>query len=74
MLKLLEEVGELTQAWNRQSGRGRPRDRSPADLARDIADETAGLLGMVLLLAHDQGIDIENAILRKWRFDPRDLP
>lgn len=39
-------------------------------MKRDLADETADLLGHVLLLAHRNGLDLENAIERKWRFKP----
>lgn len=70
LLKLHEEVGELTQAFNRKTGRGRPKGRSPEDLARDLADETADVLGHVLLFAHAQGLDLEAAIERKWWFRP----
>jgi len=68
MLKLQEEVGEVTQAWNRLTGRGRNKRRSPEELKSDLADETADLLGHVLLLAHRNGLDLEKAIERKWRF------
>ncbi|AYM56460.1 MULTISPECIES: MazG nucleotide pyrophosphohydrolase domain-containing protein [Agrobacterium] len=70
MLKLQEEVGEVTQAWNRLTGRGRIKGRSKEEMKRDLADETADLLGHVLLLAHYNGLDIEGAIERKWRFTP----
>ncbi|CUX19087.1 MULTISPECIES: MazG nucleotide pyrophosphohydrolase domain-containing protein [Agrobacterium] len=68
MLKLQEEVGEVTQAWNRLTGRGRNKDRSKEEMKRDLADETADLLGHVLLLAHYNGLDIQGAIERKWHF------
>lgn len=70
LLKLHEEVGELTQAFNRKTGRGLPKGRSPAELERDLADETADVLGHVLLFAHAHGLDLEAAIKRKWRFRP----
>ena len=68
VLKLQEEMGELTQAWNKKTGRGRPRGKSDEELTRDLADETADLLGHVLLFAHHNGIDLSAAIARKWRF------
>ncbi|WP_037084271.1 MazG nucleotide pyrophosphohydrolase domain-containing protein [Neorhizobium vignae] len=70
LLKLQEEVGELTQAWNRKTGRGRKKGRSDEDLSRDLADETADLLGHVLLFAHNNRIDLASAIERKWLFRP----
>ncbi|MBX4959368.1 pyrophosphatase [Rhizobium lentis] len=70
LLKLQEEMGELTQAWNRLTGRGRAKGRSPEDMRRDLADETADLLGHLLLFAHRNEIDLAAAIERKWRFQP----
>lgn len=70
MLKLQEEVGEVTQAWNRLTGRGRSKGRSEEEMKLDLADETADLLGHVLLLAHYNRFDIEASIERKWRFTP----
>lgn len=70
VLKMQEELGELTQAWNKLTGRGRRRDRSEHDLRDDLADETADLLGHVLLFARRNGLDLQSAIERKWRFTP----
>jgi NTP pyrophosphatase (non-canonical NTP hydrolase) len=72
LLKLPEEMGELTQAWNRATGRGRKKGRSDEDLARDLADETADLLGHVLLFARNNRIDLASAIERKWLFRPEE--
>jgi NTP pyrophosphatase (non-canonical NTP hydrolase) len=68
ILKLQEEVGELGQAWNKVSGRGRSRGRSPEELRRDLADEAADVLGHVFLLAEAEGLDLRAAVERKWRF------
>jgi NTP pyrophosphatase (non-canonical NTP hydrolase) len=70
VLKLQEEMGELTQAWNRKTGRGRPKGRSAEDMERDLADETADLLGHVLLFAQHNNLDLAAAIERKWFFRP----
>ncbi len=70
LLKLQEEMGELTQAWNRATGRGRRKGRTDEDLNRDLADETADLLGHILLFAHKNRIDLASAIERKWLFRP----
>ncbi len=70
LLKLQEEVGEVTQAWNRLSGRGRSKGKTQDEMRQDLADETADLLGHVLLLAHNNGLDLETSIKRKWLFDP----
>ena len=39
VLKMHEEIGELTQIWNKVSGRGRRHGRSVDDLQSALADE-----------------------------------
>ena len=73
LLKLQEEVGEVTQAWNRLSGRGRSKGKTQEEMRQDLSDETADLLGHVLLLAHNSGLDLEASIKRKWLFEPSAL-
>jgi NTP pyrophosphatase (non-canonical NTP hydrolase) len=70
LLKLQEEMGELTQAWNRVSGRGRPKGKTRGELKQDLADETADMLGHILLFAHHNSIDLAPSIERKWLFRP----
>jgi NTP pyrophosphatase (non-canonical NTP hydrolase) len=70
LLKLQEEIGELTQIWNKLSGRGRRQGRSDADLRQALADETADVLGHILLFADQNGLDLAAAIERKWLFKP----
>jgi NTP pyrophosphatase (non-canonical NTP hydrolase) len=70
LLKLQEEMGELTQAWNRIRGRGRRKGRSDEEMSRDLADETADVLGHILLFAHNNKLDLPAAIKRKWLFRP----
>lgn len=70
VLKLQEEIGELTQIWNKTTGRGRRKGMSEAELATALADETADVLGHILLFAHRNGLDLAAAIERKWRFRP----
>lgn len=70
VLKMQEELGELTQVWNKLTGRGRRRDRAESDLREDLADEAADLLGHVLLFARSNDLDLQSAIERKWRFRP----
>lgn len=70
VLKMQEEMGELTQVWNKLTGRGRRRDRAEGELRDDLADEAADLLGHVLLFAGRNDLDLAEAIERKWRFRP----
>jgi NTP pyrophosphatase (non-canonical NTP hydrolase) len=64
LLKLQEELGELTQAYLTTTG----RSRKPADAgAREhLGREMADVLGMLLLLARDEGIDLDAAVQDKW--------
>jgi NTP pyrophosphatase (non-canonical NTP hydrolase) len=83
MLKLTEEVGELTQAFLAATGRTRPREAaSPGsgpsgvpDAGRSaLADEVADVLAHLLLLARSQGVDVEAAVRRKWLAWESELP
>jgi NTP pyrophosphatase (non-canonical NTP hydrolase) len=71
LLKLQEELGELTQVWMKWTGRGRAKGRTPEELRGAVEDEAADVLGHILLLAHRHGLDLDAAIRRKWYFDPQ---
>lgn len=66
MLKLQEEVGELTQAFLAITGGARPKGRSAEELAEDFAAELSDVYCHTLLLANRFGIDLETAIQAKW--------
>ena len=70
VLKLQEEIGELTQIWNKVSGRGRRKGMTDEELATALADETADVLGHILLFAQRNGLDLAAAVERKWLFKP----
>lgn len=61
LLKLQEELGELTAEHLRMSGRA----RGAAD-ADKLGDEAADVLGMLLIYCDGAGIDLEQALQRKW--------
>jgi NTP pyrophosphatase (non-canonical NTP hydrolase) len=61
LLKLQEELGELTAEHLRMSGRA----RGAAD-ARALQDEAADVLGMLLIYCDRVGIDLEAAMRGKW--------
>ncbi len=61
LLKLQEELGELTAEHLRLSGRARG---APDESA--LGDEAADVLGMLLIYCARNGIDIEAAMRRKW--------
>lgn len=64
LLKLQEELGELTQAYLTTTG----RSRKPADegARQALALEMADVLGMLLLLARDECVDLDAAVQEKW--------
>lgn len=66
MLKLGEEVGELTQAYLAMSGRARDKGRDEALVREDFRAELSDVLAQVLLIAHRFDIDLESAVDRKW--------
>lgn len=70
ILKLQEELGELTQVWMKLTDRGRKRGLSEPELHEELANETADVLGHILLFAQKNHIDLAPAIARKWRFVP----
>jgi NTP pyrophosphatase (non-canonical NTP hydrolase) len=70
VLKMQEELGELTQVWNKLTGRGRRRDQTQDELRNDLADEAADLLGHILLFVRRNELDLAGAVERKWRFKP----
>ena len=61
LLKVQEELGELTAEPLRMSGRA----RGTAD-ADKLGDEAADVLGMLLIYCDRAGIDLEQAMQRKW--------
>lgn len=61
LLKLQEELGELTAEHLRLSGRA----RGQAD-AQALGDEAADVLGMLLIYCAGAGIDLDEAMRRKW--------
>ena len=61
LLKIQEELGELTAEHLRMSGRA----RGEADAGK-LGDEAADVLGMLLIYCDRAGIDLEAAMQRKW--------
>jgi NTP pyrophosphatase (non-canonical NTP hydrolase) len=66
LLKLQEEVGELTQAFLMRSGQGRAKGFSGDELDAKFAAEVADVVCQALLLARHSGVDLEAEIDRKW--------
>ncbi len=63
MIKVQEEMGELTQAYLAMTGRSR---RTIDGARHDVAMEMADVVCMTLLMARAEGIDLNAAITEKW--------
>ncbi len=66
VLKLHEEVGELTQAYLAASGRSRDRGADPDEVAAAFRSELADVLAQLLLVARRFDVDLETELERKW--------
>ena len=66
LLKLQEEVGELTAEYLKSTGRGRTKGADGLAIRRALEDEAADVLATLLLFAHKNGIDLDAALERKW--------
>jgi NTP pyrophosphatase (non-canonical NTP hydrolase) len=66
LLKLQEEVGELTQAFLRKTGQGRSKGLTSDEVQSAFRAELADVLGHVLLLARHENIDLQAEVEAKW--------
>jgi NTP pyrophosphatase (non-canonical NTP hydrolase) len=66
VLKLHEEVGELTQAFLNLSGRSRDRGLSGDETRDAFRGEVADALAQLLLVARRFDVDLSEELERKW--------
>jgi NTP pyrophosphatase (non-canonical NTP hydrolase) len=66
LLKLNEEVGELTQAFLARAGQSRDKGRGDTELDDDFRAELADVLAQVLLIGHRFDVDLVDEVGRKW--------
>ncbi|WP_066039179.1 pyrophosphatase [Herbiconiux solani] len=66
VLKLNEEVGEVTQAYLARAGQARDKGRSAEELDADFRAELADVFAQVLLIAGRFGVDLEAEVQAKW--------
>ena len=67
LARLIEEVGELAREMNHRFGH-KPKKSEEAD--QDLAIELADILFVILVIANEQGIDMDDAlerVLEKYR-------
>ncbi|MFH1822257.1 MAG: hypothetical protein ABH830_00995 [Patescibacteria group bacterium] len=67
LLKLYEEVGELAQAVLIHRKKSRPEKHVSEEISKkELAKELADVAGMVIVNAYLLGINLEEAINKKW--------
>ncbi len=67
LLKLYEEVGEVAEAVLIHRKKSRPEKHVSEEISKnELAKELADVLGMLIVNAHLFGIDLEDAINKKW--------
>ncbi len=66
LLKLTEELGELTAEHLLLQGRARPAADEASGTRQALENEAADLFGQFVLYLRHNEIDIEAAIERKW--------
>ena len=66
ILKIQEELGELTAARLKLTQRARIGKLSTGELQKNLEDEVADVIAMTILFAEHKGIDVETTIKNKW--------
>jgi NTP pyrophosphatase (non-canonical NTP hydrolase) len=66
MLKVCEEVGELTQAFLMRAGQARGKGLSGDEIELSFRREMADVLAHVLLMARHFDIDLQVELEKKW--------
>jgi NTP pyrophosphatase (non-canonical NTP hydrolase) len=68
LLKLQEEVGELTQAFLMRNGQARTKGLTPEELDANFRAEIADVLCQLLLMARHHDVDVAAEVERKWLY------
>ncbi len=67
LLKLTEELGEFVQSALVHEKRCRPAKYMPdKESKREMSKELSDVLGLVLVIAETQKINVEEALVKKW--------
>jgi NTP pyrophosphatase (non-canonical NTP hydrolase) len=66
ILKLHEEVGELTQVHLMREGQARSKGLTAPDLDQRFAAEIADVICHALLVASHHNVDLQSAIEQRW--------
>lgn len=66
LLKLQEEVGELTQSYLMRAGQARDKGHTEAEIEADFRAELADVFAQTMVMARHFGVDLQTEIERKW--------
>ncbi len=66
IMKLQEELGELTSVYLKLTNRARQQNLTKEDLDKNFREEISDVIALTLLFAKQKNIDIEEAIAEKW--------
>jgi NTP pyrophosphatase (non-canonical NTP hydrolase) len=66
LLKLQEEMGELTQAYLQHTGRARTKGMTAEQIRETFHQEFADVICQLILLARQHDVDLPREIQRKW--------
>jgi len=64
--KITEEWGECMQTYLMLTDRGRQKGKSKEEIKAMFSEEMADVFGFLLLFADREGIDLMEAISKKW--------
>jgi len=67
LLKLTEELGEFTQSYLVHKKRCRPAKYQGTQISKkELSKELSDVLGLILVIAENMKIDVEEALVKKW--------
>lgn len=66
LLKIQEELGELSSAYLKLTQRARVGQATTFELEKNLREEIADVIAMTLLFAKGRGIDVQGALDEKW--------
>jgi NTP pyrophosphatase (non-canonical NTP hydrolase) len=64
--KITEEWGECLQTYLMLTDRGRQKGKSKDEIKEMFSEEIADVFGFLLLFAQSEGIDLTEALEKKW--------
>ena len=64
--KVSEEWGECLQAYLMLTDRGKQKNNSKEEIKGMLEEEIADVIGFLMLFADSEGIDLEQALNKKW--------